>query len=327
MSNSEHSLQQRKSISYDASERPQQSEQTFASVRSLGAIACEADCLYCRVGEMHPSITDNTEQKERREMAEQTLTLDAKQDGITTKIENAKVSSEFSIPEDLYAGEKLPTITNGNQGNLNGNKPIVVKIPFDISDGLDGKKAPNRKSAVVLASRIEYAASTADEGAIDLDAVSSAEPEVEDQSAAVESEDAELDFVSEAEIAELEASFSDSNAVLDDDFLSPDEHDDMTVQDLPSALDDDELDFVSEAEIAELEASLSDSDAALDDEFLSLGEHDDMAVQDSPSALDDTTDLQDDFLDADDAMAGIKQNDILGQPLRDSWLASAEHLV
>lgn len=155
MSNSEHSLQQRKSISYDASERPQQSEQAFASVRSLGAIACEADCLYCRVGEMHPS-TDNTEQKERREMAEQTLTLDAKQDGITTKIENAKVSSEFSIPEDLYAGEKLPTITNGNQGNLNGNKPIVVKIPFEISDGLDGKKAPNRKSAVVLASRIEY---------------------------------------------------------------------------------------------------------------------------------------------------------------------------
>ena len=155
MSNSEHSLQQRKSISYDASERPQQSEQAFASVRSLGAIACEADCLYCRVGEMHPS-TDNTEQKERREMAEQTLTLDTKQDGITTKIENAKVSSEFSIPEDLYAGEKLPTITNGNQGNLNGNKPIVVKIPFEISDGLDGKKAPNRKSAVVLASRIEY---------------------------------------------------------------------------------------------------------------------------------------------------------------------------
>ena len=135
MSNSEHSLQQRKSISYDASERPQQSEQAFASVRSLGAIACEADCL---VGEMHPS-TDNTVQKERREMAEQTLTLDTKQDGITTKIENAKVSSEFSIPEDLYAGEKLPTITNGNQGNLNGNKPIVVKIPFDISDGLDGK--------------------------------------------------------------------------------------------------------------------------------------------------------------------------------------------
>ena len=27
------------------------------------------------------------------------------------------------------------------------------------------------------------------------------------------------------------------------------------------------------------------------------------------------------------AMAGIKQNDILGQPLRDSWLASAEHLA
>ena len=155
MSNSERSLQQRKSISYGAFERPQQGEKEFASVRSLGAIACEADCLYCRVGEMHPS-TDNTEQKERREMAEQTLTLDTKQDGITTKRENAKVSSEFSIPEDLYAGEKLPTITNGNQGNLNGNKPIVVKIPFEISDGLDGKKAPNRKSAVVLASRIEY---------------------------------------------------------------------------------------------------------------------------------------------------------------------------
>lgn len=152
MSNSEHSLQQRKSIFYDASERPQQSEQAFASVRSLGAIACEADCL---VGEMHPS-TDNTVQKERREMAEQTLILDTKQDGIKTKIENAKVPSEFSIPDNLYADKNWPIVTNGNEDNLNGNKPIVVKIPFVISDGLDGKKAPNRKSAVVLASRIEY---------------------------------------------------------------------------------------------------------------------------------------------------------------------------
>ncbi len=153
MSNSEHSLQQQ-SISYDASERPQQSEQTIASVRSLGAIACEADCLYCRVGEMHPSITDNTEQKARREMAERTLNLGTKID--STEIEDAETKSEFSIPDNLYADKKLPTITNGNQDNLNGNKPIVVKIPFDIADGIDGKKAPNRKPAVVLASRIEY---------------------------------------------------------------------------------------------------------------------------------------------------------------------------
>ena len=30
---------------------------------------------------------------------------------------------------------------------------------------------------------------------------------------------------------------------------------------------------------------------------------------------------------AEQSMAGIKQNGILGQLLRDSWLASAEHLV
>ena len=129
MSNSEHSLQQRKSISYDAPERPQQGEQTFASVRSLGAIACEADCLYCRVGEMHPSITDNTKQKERREMAEHTLNLGTKID--STEIEDAETKSEFSIPDNLYADKNWPIVTNGNEDNLNGNKPIVVKIPFD----------------------------------------------------------------------------------------------------------------------------------------------------------------------------------------------------
>ena len=103
---------------------------------------------------MHPSITDNTEQKARREMAERTLNLGTKID--STEIEDAETKSEFSIPDNLYADKKLPTITNGNQDNLNGNKPIVVKIPFDIADGIDGKKAPNRKPAVVLASRIEY---------------------------------------------------------------------------------------------------------------------------------------------------------------------------
>ena len=154
MSNSERRLQQRKSVCSDAFDRHQQRGQTIASVRSLGAIACETGCLYCRVGGMYPSIIDNTGQKARREMAERTLNLGTKID--STEIEDAETKSEFSIPDNLYADKNWPIVTNGNEDNLNGKKPIVVKISFEMSDGLDGKNAPNRKPATVLASRIEY---------------------------------------------------------------------------------------------------------------------------------------------------------------------------
>ena len=186
----------------------------------------------------------------------------------------------------------------------------------------DGSLDVDEQAAVEDVAALEDAAGIGGEGDVDLDAALSVEPAMEDQSEAVDSEDDELDFVSEAEVAELEASISNSNAALDDagdlqgEFLAAGDTDvydvdesSLAATDAPAdedALSDgtadagDELDFVSEAEIAEPEASLSDSDAALDDDFLSPDEHDDMAVQDSPSAFDDTTDLQGDVLSSDD---------------------------
>ena len=102
----------------------------------------------------------------------------------------------------------------------------------------DGSLDVEEQEAVEDVAALEDAASIEDEGDVNLDAVLSAEPEVEDQLGAVDSNDDELEFVSEAQIAELEASLSDSNAALDDDFLSLGEHDDMAAQDSPSALDD-----------------------------------------------------------------------------------------
>lgn len=128
---------------------------------------------------------------------------------------------------------------------------LSLESTEETAEADDGSLDVEEQEAVEDVAALEDAASVEDDGDIDLDAALSAEPATEDQMGAV-----------------------DGN--------------------------DDGLDFASEAEVAELEASPSDSDAALDDDFLSLGEHDDMTVQESPSALDDTTDLQDDFLDADD---------------------------
>ena len=197
----------------------------------------------------------------------------------------------------------------------------------------DGSLGVDEQAAVEDVASLEDASSVEDDGDVDLDAALAVEPAMEDQPGAVDSEDDELDFVSEAEVAELEASLSDADAALDDaadfqgEFLAADDTDVYDVDESPLAVTDapadedalsdgtadagDELDFVSEAEVAELEASLSDSNAALDDEFMSEDEQADMAVQDSPSALDDTTDLQDDFLDTDDTDIDSIDDDFL----------------
>lgn len=186
----------------------------------------------------------------------------------------------------------------------------------------DGSLGVDEQAAVEDVAALEDTASVEDDGDIDLDAALSAEPATEDQLGAVDGNDDELDFVSEAEVAELEASPSDSDAALDDatdlqgELLAADDTDVYDVAESPLAVTDvpadeealsdgtadagDELEFVSETEIAELGASLSDSNAALDDDFMSEDEQANMAVQDSPSTLDGTSDLQDDFLDADD---------------------------
>lgn len=93
----------------------------------------------------------------------------------------------------------------------------------------------------------------------------------------------ELEFVSEAEIAELEASLSGSNAALDEDFLSLGEHDDMAAHDSPSALDD----------TTDLQGDVlsPDDTSSVDDDFLSM---DDLAVDEeslSDGAIDTSNEL------------------------------------
>ena len=183
----------------------------------------------------------------------------------------------------------------------------------------DGSLDVDEQATVEDVAALEDAASVEDESDIDLDAVLSVEPAMEDQSGAVDSEDDELDFVSEAEVAELEASLSDSDAALDDDFLSPDEHDDMAVQDSPSAFDnttdlqDDALspddtssvddDFLSMDDLAVDEEDLSDSAVDAGDE-LGFDEPADVGLDADSDGLDIDTDATDidanDDIDADD---------------------------
>lgn len=103
----------------------------------------------------------------------------------------------------------------------------------------------------------------------------------------------ELEFVSEAEIAELEASLSDSDAALDDDFMSEDEHADMATQDSPSAIDD-----TTDLQDDFLDTDDTDIDNT-DDDFLSM---DDLAV--------DEEDLPDSAVDAGDELGFDEQADV-----------------
>ena len=158
----------------------------------------------------------------------------------------------------------------------------------------DGSLDVEEQEAVEDVAALEDASSIEDEGDVNLDAVLSVEPEVEDQMGAVDSDDDELDFVSEAEISELEASLSDSNATLDDDFLSLGEHDAMAVQDSPSALDDTtdiQGDFLSPDDTSSVDS--------VDDDFLSI---DDLAV--------DEEDLSDSAVDAGDELGFDEPADI-----------------
>ena len=108
---------------------------------------------------------------------------------------------------------------------------------------------------------------------------------------AVDGNDDDLDFVSEAEVAELEASLSDSNAALDDDFMSEDEHADMATQDSPSALDD----------TTDLQDDVlsPDDTSSVDDDFLSM---DDLAV--------DEEDFSDSAVDASDEIGFDEPSDV-----------------
>jgi len=104
----------------------------------------------------------------------------------------------------------------------------------------------------------------------------------------------ELEFVSEAEIAELEASLSDSSAALDDDFISEDEHADMAAQDSPSTLDD-----TSDLQDDVFSPDDTSSVDSVDDDFLSM---DDLAVYEE--------DLPDSAVDASDKLGFDEPADV-----------------
>ena len=104
----------------------------------------------------------------------------------------------------------------------------------------------------------------------------------------------ELEFVSEAEVAELEASLSDSSAALDDDFISEDEHADMAAQDSPSTLDD-----TSDLQDDVFSPDDTSSVDSVDDDFLSM---DDLAV--------DEEDLSDSAVDAGDELGFDEPADV-----------------
>lgn len=300
-------------VAYEAVESGEISLDSVPSEDDVGAedVASEEDN-----GELGPDFLSGDES----DMADQTVaaeSVDGAQDALADAEmddgDDVGVESEAGVDGQLGAESAASDVPSSD---------LSLESTEETAEADDGSLDVDGQAAVEDIAALEDASSIEDEGDVDLDAVLSAEPATEDQLGAVDGNDDELDFVSEAEVAELEASPSDSDAAVDDatdlqgEFLAADDTDVYDVAESPLAVTDapadeealsdgtadagDDLEFVSETEIAELGASLSDSDAALDDDFLSLGEHDDMAVQDSPSALDDTTDLQDDFLDADD---------------------------
>ncbi|WP_144020836.1 hypothetical protein [Actinomyces oris] len=300
-------------VAYEAIESGEISLDGVLSEDDVGAedVASEEDN-----GELGPdflsgdesSVADQAAAAESIDGAQDTLADAEMDDG-----DDVGVESEAGVDGELGAESDASDVLSSD---------LSLESSEETAEADDSSLDVDEQATVEDVAALEDAASVEDESDIDLDAVLSVEPAMEDQSGAVDSEYDEVDFVSEAEIAELEESLSDNDAALDDatdlqgEFLAADDTDVYDVDESPLVVTDapadedvlsdgtadagDELEFVSEAEIAELEASLSDSDTALDDDFLSPDEHDDMAVQDSPSTLDDTTDLQGDVLSPDD---------------------------
>ena len=272
-------------VAYEAVESGEISLDSVLSEYDVGAedLASEEDN-----GELDPdflssdesSVADQAVATESVDGAQGTLSDAEMEDGV-----DVGVASEAEVDGDLGA--------ESDAGDVPSSE-LSLESSEETAEVDDGSLDVEGQTAADDVVTLEDAASTADEGAIDLDAVSSAEPEVEDQLGPVDSEDDELDFVSEAEVAELEASLSDSNATLDDDFLSLGEHDDMAVQDSPSALDDTtdiQGDFLSPDDTSSVDS--------VDDDFLSM---DDLAV--------DEEDLSDSAVDAGDELGFDEPADI-----------------
>ena len=264
-------------------------------------------------GELGPDFLSGDES----DMADQAVAAESV-DGAQDALADAEMDDGDDVGVESEAGADGELGAESDASDV-PSSDLSLESSEESTEVDDGSLDVDEQATVEDVAALEDAASVEDESDIDLDAVLSVEPAMEDQSGAVDSEDDELDFVSEAEVAELEASLSDSDAALDDDFLSPDEHDDMAVQDSPSAFDnttdlqDDALspddtssvddDFLSMDDLAVDEEDLSDSAVDAGDE-LGFDEPADVGLDADSDGLDIDTDATDidanDDIDADD---------------------------
>lgn len=273
-------------VAYEAVESGEISLDGVPSEDDVGAedVASEDDN-----GELDPDFFSSDESSVA-DQAVATESVDGTQDALLSDAEmddgdEVGVESEVGVDGELGAESDACDVLSSD---------LSLESSEETAEIDDSSLDVDEQAAVEDVAALEDAASIEDEGDVDLDAVLSAEPEVEDQLGAVDGNDDALDFVSEAEISELEASLSDSNATLDDDFLSLGEHDDMAVQDSPSALDDTtdiQGDFLSPDDTSSVDS--------VDDDFLSM---DDLAV--------DEEDLSDSAVDAGDELGFDEPADI-----------------
>lgn len=273
-------------VAYEAVESGEISLDGVPSEDDVGAedVASEDDN-----GELDPDFLSSDESSVA-DQAVATESVDGTQDALLSDAEmddgdEVGVESEVGVDGELGAESDACDVLSSD---------LSLESSEETAEIDDSSLDVDEQAAVEDVAALEDAASIEDEGDVDLDAVLSAEPEVEDQLGAVDGNDDALDFVSEAEISELEASLSDSNATLDDDFLSLGEHDDMAVQDSPSALDDTtdiQGDFLPPDDTSSVDS--------VDDDFLSM---DDLAV--------DEEDLSDSAVDAGDELGFDEPADI-----------------
>ena len=269
-------------VAYEAVESGEISLDGVPSEDDVGAedVASEEDN-----GELGPDFLSGDESSVA-DQAVATESVDSAQDALSDAEmddgDEVDVESETGVDGELGAESDAGDVLSSD---------LSLESAEETAEIDDGSLDVDGQAAVEDVATLEDAATIEDEGDVDLDAVLSVEPAMEDQLGAVDGNDDELDFVSEAEIAELEASPSDSDAALDDDFLSLGEHDDMAVQDSPSALDD----------TTDLQDDVlsPDDTSSVDDDFLSM---DDLAV--------DEEDLPDSAVDAGDEIGFDEPSDV-----------------
>lgn len=186
-------------VAYEAVETGEISLDGVPSEDDVGAedVASEEDN-----GELDPDFLSGDESS----VADQAVaaeSFDSAQDALSDAemddSDDVGVESEVGVDGELGAESE----TDEDALSLDISPQSADETAAEIDDGSLGV---DEQAAIEDVAALEDAASIEDEGNVDLDAVLSAEPEVEDQMGAVDGNDDELDFVSEAEVAELEAS-------------------------------------------------------------------------------------------------------------------------